>query len=122
MYHRKFRHMKLESGESDLDSYPATVRTCWSVKAYSGEPLALVVTQNKQESDIDHKRNGEGELSGAAAVGGLLFEDPNIPTVEQNIEVDSVDETPGWLMVYCMRIYDCINWCDRNITFSKTEK
>ena len=59
MYHRKFRHMKLESGESDLDSYPATVRTCWSVKAYSGEPLASVVTQNKQESDIDHKRNGE---------------------------------------------------------------
>ena len=85
MYHRKFRHMKLESGESDLDSYPATVRTCWSVKAYSGEPLASVVTQNKQESDIDHKRNGEGELSGAS--------------------VDSVDETPGWLVVYCMRIY-----------------
>ena len=105
MYQRKFRHMKLESGESDLDSYPATVRTCWSVKAYSGEPLASVVTQNKQESDIDHKRNGEGELSGAAAVGGLLYEDPNIPTVEQNIEVDSVDETPGWLVVYCMRIY-----------------
>ena len=72
MYHRKFRHMKLESGESDLDSYPATVRTCWSVKAYSGEPLASVVTQNKQESDIDHKRNGESDLSGAAAVGGLL--------------------------------------------------
>ena len=37
------------------------------------------------------------------------YEDPNIPTVEQNIEVDSVDETPGWLVVYCMRIYDCIN-------------
>ena len=114
--------MKLESGESDLDSYAATVRTCWSVKAYSGEPLASVVTKNKQESDIEHKRNGEGELSGAAAVGGLLYEDPNIPTVEQNIEVDSVDETPGWLVVYCMRIYDRINWCDRNITFSKTEK
>ena len=90
--------MKLESGESYLDSYAATVRTCWSVKAYSGEPLASVVTKNKQESDIEHKRNGEGELSGAAAVavGGLLYEDPNIPTVEQNIEVDSVDETPGW--------------------------
>ena len=114
--------MKLESGESDLDSYAATVRTCWSMKAYSGEPLASVVTKNKQESDIEHKRNGEGELSRAAAVGGLLYEDPNIPTVEQNIEVDSVDETPGWLVVYCMRIYDCINWCDRNITFSKTEK
>ena len=122
MYHRKFRHMKLESGETDLDSYAATVRTCWSVKAYSGEPLASVVTKNKQESDIEHKRNGEGELSGAAAVGGLLYEDPNIPTVEQNIEVDSVDETPGWLVVYIMRSYDCINWCDRNITFSKTEK
>ena len=114
--------MKLESGESDLDSYAATVRTCWSVKAHSGEPLASVVTKNKQESDFEHKRNGEGELSGAAAVGGLLYEDPNIPTVEQNIEVDSIDETPGWLVVYFMRIYDCINWCDRNITFSKTEK
>ena len=92
------------------------------VKAYSGEPLASVVTKNKQESDIEHKRNGEGELSGATAVGGLLYEDPNISTVEQNIEVDSVDETPGWLVVYCMRIYDCINWCDSNITFSKTER
>ena len=61
-------------------------------------------------------------LSGATAVGGLLYEVPNIPTVEQNIEVDSVDETPGWLVVYIMRIYDCINWCDMNITFSKTEK
>ena len=49
--------MKLESGESDLDSYAATVRTCWSVNAYSGEPLASVVTKNKQESDIEHKRN-----------------------------------------------------------------
>ena len=67
-------------------------------------------------------RNGEGELSGAAAVGGLLYEDLNISTEEQNIEVDSVDETPGWLVVYCMRIYDCINWCDSNITFSKIEK
>ena len=70
--------------------------------------------------------NGEGELSGAAAVGGLvycsLYEDLNISTEEQNIEVDSVDETPGWLAVYCMRIYACINWCDSNITFSKTEK
>ena len=68
--------------------------------------------------------NGEGELSGAAAVGGLrlLYEDLNISTEEQNIEVDSVDETPGWLVVYCMRIYDCINWCDSNITFSKIEK
>ena len=112
--------MKLKYGESDLDSYAATVRTCWSVKAYSGEPLASVVTKTKQESDIEHMRNGEGELSGAAAVGGLLYEDPYIPTVEQNI--DSVDETPGWLVVYCMHIYDCINWCDRNITFSKTEK
>ena len=92
--------MELESGESDLNSYVATVRTCGSVKAYSGEPLASVVTRNKQESDIEHKRNGEGELSGAAAVGGLLYEveDPNISTVEQNIEVDSVDETPGWLI------------------------
>ena len=107
MYHRKYCHitgntddMELESGESDLDGYAATVRTCWSVKAYSGEPLASVVTRNKQESDIEHKRNGEGELSGAAAVGGLLYkvEDPNISTVEQNIEVDSVDETPGWLI------------------------
>ena len=92
--------MELESGESDLNSYVATVRTCGSVKAYSGEPMASVVTRNKQESDIEHKRNGEGELSGAAAVGGLLYEveDPNISTVEQNIEVDSVDETPGWLI------------------------
>ena len=54
MYHRKFRHitgnmddMELESGESDLDSYVATVRTCWSVKAYSGEPLASVVTKKQ---------------------------------------------------------------------------
>ena len=39
--------MKLESGESDLDSYAATVRTCWSVKAYSGEPLASVVTKKQ---------------------------------------------------------------------------
>ena len=31
-----------------------------------------------------------------------------ISTVEQNIEVDSVDETPGSLVVYCMRIYDCM--------------
>ena len=53
---------------------------------------------------------------------GLLYEDLNISTEEQNIEVDSVDETPGWLVVYCMRIYDCINWYDSNITFSKTEK
>ena len=59
--------MELESGESDLDSYMATVRTCWMVKAYSGEPLASVVTKNKQESDIEHKRNAEDELSGAAA-------------------------------------------------------
>ena len=101
--------MELESGESDLESYVATVRTCWSVKAYSGEPLASVVTKNKQESDTEHKRKGEGDLSGTAAVGGLpLYEDPNISTVEQNIEVDSVDETPGWLVVYCMRIYDCM--------------
>ena len=104
-------------------SYAATVRTCWSVKAYSGEPLASVVThKNKQESDIEHKRNGAGELSGTAAVGGLLYEDPNISTVEENIEVDSVDETQGWLAAYCMRFYDCINWYDSNITFSKTEK
>ena len=88
----------------------ATVRTCWSVKAYSGEPLASVVTKNKQESDIEHKRNGEDEISGATAISGLLYkvEDPNISTVEQIIEVDSVDETPGWLVVYFMRIYDCM--------------
>ena len=56
MYHRKFRHitgntddMELESGESDLDSYVATVRTCWSVKAHSGEPLASVVRQKQAE-------------------------------------------------------------------------
>ena len=48
--------MELESGESDLDSYAATVRTCWSVKAYSGEPLASVVKKNKQESDIEQRR------------------------------------------------------------------
>ena len=47
MYHRKFRHMKLESGESDLESYAATVRTCWLVNAYSGEPLASVVTKKQ---------------------------------------------------------------------------
>ena len=63
MYHRKFTHitgnmddMELESGESDLDSYAATVRTCWSVKVYSGEPLASVVTKNKQESHIEQRR------------------------------------------------------------------
>ena len=39
--------MKFEFGESDLDSYAATVRTCWSVKAYSGEPLASVVTKKQ---------------------------------------------------------------------------
>ena len=50
MYHRKFSHItgnmddiELESGKSDLDSYAATVRTCWSVKAYSGESLASVI-------------------------------------------------------------------------------
>ena len=54
MYHRKFSHitgnmddMELESGESDLGSYAATVRICWSVKAYSGESLASVVTQKQ---------------------------------------------------------------------------
>ena len=80
MYHRKYCHITCNTND--------------------GEPLASVVTRNKQESDIEHKRNGEGELSGAAAVGGLLYEveDPNISTVEQNIEVDSVDETPGWLI------------------------
>ena len=68
MYHRNFHHitgnmddMELESGESRLDSYAATVRTCWSVEAYSGEPVASVVTKNKQGSDIEHKRNGEGD-------------------------------------------------------------
>ena len=44
----------------------------------------------------------------AAAAGGLLYQDPDISTVEQNIKVESVDETPGWLVVYCMRIYDCM--------------
>jgi len=56
--------MELESGESDLDSYMATVRTFWSMKTYSGEPLTSVVTKDKQENDIEHKRNGEDELSG----------------------------------------------------------
>ena len=36
--------MELESGESDLESYVATVRTCWSVKAYS-DYLSLQVTE-----------------------------------------------------------------------------
>ena len=114
--------MELESGESDLDSYAATVRTCWSVKAYSVNHWLQLSQKTSRKAILS---NGEGELAGAAAVGGLLYEDPNFSTVEQNIEVDSeisVDETPGWLVVYCMRIYDCINWCDSNITFSKTEK
>ena len=44
--------MELESGESDLDSYAATVRTCWSVKAYSGEPLASVVTKTSRKATL----------------------------------------------------------------------
>ena len=63
MYHRKCRHitdtgnividdMELESGESDLDSYVATVRTCWSVKAYSGEPLASAVTKTSRKATL----------------------------------------------------------------------
>ena len=39
--------MKLESGESDLGNYAATIRTCCLVKAYSGEPLASVVTKKQ---------------------------------------------------------------------------
>ena len=93
--------MKLESGESDLDSYAATVRTCWSVKACSGEPLASVVTKNKQESDIEHKRNGEGELSGAAAVGGLLYEDPNIPNNKTSKWIVSMKYQDGWWYIVC---------------------
>ena len=120
--------MELESGESDLGSYAATVRTCWSVKACSGEPLASVVT--KKQAGKRHwatERVGyQGPLP-SVDYSTLqdycsLYEDLNISTEEQNIEVDSVDETPGWLAVYCMRIYDCINRCDSSITFSKTEK
>ena len=87
-----------------MDSYAATVRTCWSVKAYSGEPLASVVTKNKQESDIEHKRNGEGELSGAAAVGGLLYEDQNIPRLWWNKTskwIVSMKHQDGWWYIVC---------------------
>ena len=55
MYHTKFCHttgnmddIEFDSGDSDLESSVATVRTCWSVTVYSGEPLASLV---KQESD-----------------------------------------------------------------------
>ena len=49
MYHDKFRHKTgnmddMESGESDLESSVATVKTSLSVTAYSGEPLASLVT------------------------------------------------------------------------------
>ena len=88
MYHRKCRHitgniddgqdMELESGESDLElcGYCKNLLVGERIRHQFLEPLASVVThKNKQESDIEHKRNGEGELSGAAAVGGLLYED-----------------------------------------------
>ena len=89
------------------------------VKAYSGEPLASVVTKTSRKATLSTRETERVSYPGPLP---SVDEDPNISTVEQNIEVDSVDETPGWLVVYCMRIYDCINWCDSNITFSKTEK
>ena len=99
--------MELESGEWDLDSYVATVRTCWSVKAYSGEPLASVVTKNKQESDIEHKRNGEDELSGAAAAMTMYeveVEDPNISFLLWNKTskwIVSMKHQDRWWYIVC---------------------
>jgi len=58
MHHTKFRHITghmddMESGESDLESFVATVNISLSVTAYSGEPRASLVTKVKKESDID---------------------------------------------------------------------
>ena len=69
MYHRKFRHitgnmddMELESGESDLGNYAATIRTCWSVKAYSGEPLASVVRKATLSTRETERMSFQGPL------------------------------------------------------------
>ena len=103
----------MDDMESGLDSHVATVRTFWSVKAYSGEPLASVVTQKTSTIATLSTREMEkmsypGPLPSVDYCTVYEVEDPNISTVEQNTEVDSVDETPRSLVVYCMRIYDCM--------------
>ena len=112
MYHTKFCHttgnmddIEFDSGDSDLESSVATVRTCWFVTVYSGEPLASLV---KQDSDTHHTRttyhegSREEDLSICCCCRQhstlvVLYKDPNISWCESYIQVDNIniDETPG---------------------------